>query len=180
MHAPPWLASIAPALALALALALTPGCGYHLVGPTTPAVSGGPIRIGAIDDLTVHGDLGHTAAHHLRLALADRLAEDAPQLGGTLRPADDLPLAFDAHRAAAARTAGVELELRLTDRDGALIWTSGPVRRTRPWIRGPDPLADRTARRRATLDALDDALEDALARLAASPDMMPTRPEAEF
>jgi len=47
------------------------------------------------------------------------------------------------------------------------VWSSGPIRRTRPWLRGPDPLEDRAARRAATLDALDDALADALARLEA-------------
>ncbi|MEZ4435802.1 MAG: hypothetical protein R3F65_25680 [bacterium] len=153
-----------PALLLALALA---GCGYQLVAPGDRAPSG-PLTIGALDDLTLHGDLGAHAAHHLRRALAHRLDPDAPRLDGTIRPADDPPLGFDAHRAAAARSAGVELELHLTAPDGDPLWQSGPIRRARPWIRAPDPLADRAARRQATLAALDDALTDALARLDAT------------
>lgn len=150
--------------ALLLALALATGCGYRFIAPGDGAPSG-PIAIGDLDDLTIDGDLGQHAAHHLRRALAHRLAPDAPRLDGTIRPADDPPLGFDAARAVAARSAGVELELHLTARDGDPLWHSGPVRRARPWIRTPDPLADRAARRAATLAALDDALADALARL---------------
>lgn len=163
MRVTPWL------LTCCLMIGASTGCGYRLIGgdDTLGAAHRGPLRIGAIDDLTVHGDLGLHAAHRLRTALAPRLTDDAPALTGTIRATGDLPLAFDADRRATARTAGVELELRITRPDGALAWTSGALRRTRPWLRGPDPLEDRAARRAATLDALDDALAAALARLEA-------------
>lgn len=163
MRVTPWL------LTCCLSIGALTGCGYRLVGGADAlgAAHRGPVRIGVIDDLTVHGDLGLHAAHRLRAALAPRLADDAPALTGTIRAAGDLPLAFDDDRRATARTAGVELELRIADPGGAPSWTSGPIRRTRPWLRGPDPLEDRAARRAATLDALDDALAAALARLEA-------------
>ncbi|MEZ4437335.1 MAG: hypothetical protein R3F65_33495 [bacterium] len=153
-------------LACALTGALALGCGYRLVGADDHAAAAhyGPLQIGVIDDLTAHGDLGLHAAHRLRAALAPRLADGGATLTGTIRPIGDLPLAFDARRRATARTAGVELELRVDDPAGPQ-WSSGLIRRARPWLRGPDPLEDRAARRAATLDALDDALTDALARL---------------
>ncbi|MCA9537592.1 MAG: hypothetical protein KC620_01815 [Myxococcales bacterium] len=159
-------------LLAALLAASVAGCGYRLI----TADAEGPVeavQLVAIDDLTPQGDLGLHAVRRLRDKLAGRrrpaLSGEGPGLGGVVRAADEAPLAFDATHHAAVTEVGVEFELRLVARDGTLLWSSGPIRRTRPCLRGATPLEGHAARRQARLDALADAVDDALARFLAQP-----------
>lgn len=161
-----------PRLAIAaLALLTAAGCGYRWVSPESGAepLAPGLVRLGDVRDTTAEGDLGLHAVHRLRLRLAaaGALVDDRsrPRLQGVVRALEETPLAFRADRLDAARVTGVELELWTIGPAGVRSWTSGPIRVSRPWLRGPDPVASRAQRRSMMLLAIDEAVDEAIRRL---------------
>jgi hypothetical protein len=144
---------------LVLLATLAPAaCGYGLVRPGAVAA-----RPGVVDDLSTQGDLGVVVQRRLGLVLPRAVPDDAPRLDGTVRALDDRPIGFDASGFAALYEQPVEVELRATDADGRVTWTSGPHRRRAVFARGATPLETETARRAALADAARLATDDALA-----------------
>lgn len=141
------------------ALIVLAGCGYRWVGPgDTP-----PLRLGTVDDLTPHGDLGLVARAHLRRRA--RIIDGAAfELRGRVRPGADTPLAIGAD-GERVRSVGVVVELAVHDAAGRPVVLSGPVARSRPLLLSAEPAG---ADRRRQLDvALEEALDDALDRILA-------------
>lgn len=147
------------------------GCGYSLIVPDR-----GPtdrLALGQFVDTSVEGDLGLHAVAVLqaRLAGLDRpaLVRKGPRLSGVVAVAEDVPLGTDGAGLATAYGVDVTLTAALKE-GGAVLWTSGPVRRRAVFVRSGTAAETRGARRAALQQAVSQAADALVDRLLAAPE----------